>query len=156
MNVVLIIDDDWAIRESLTDILYHVQPRLRVLCAPNGKKGIEIACAESHDLILLDGNMPDMSGIQVAGLLRQTAATSKIPLVAMTGYDACSDAASALYRLCDAWLAKPFSVDCLLGLIRHIFEPADGDNHNRSKSGRPKQFTTRSLTGRRPLPATIA
>jgi two-component system cell cycle response regulator DivK len=155
MNLVLIIDDDWAIRESLTDILYLVQPHLRVLCAANGQKGIEMACAELPDLILLDGNMPDMNGVQVASQLRQLSATSKIPLIAMTGSDACGEAASALYRLCDAWLTKPFNIDCLMGLIRHISEPADAANHH-TPIGRPKQFTNRPLTGRRPLSATIA
>jgi CheY-like chemotaxis protein len=156
MNAVLIIDDDWAIRESLTDILHTVQPRLRVLCAPNGQKGIELACAEHPDLILLDGQMPDMNGAQVAGLLRQTPATSKIPLVAMTGYDACSEAASDLYRLCDVWLSKPFSLDCLLGLVRHLFDPADSVRQNHLNSHKFKRFTSRSFVTRPAAAVTIA
>lgn len=143
MNAVLIIDDDWSIRESLTDALCTVQPHVRVLCAPTGQKGVEIACAERPDLILLDGLMPDMNGAQVAGLLRQTPITSKIPLVAMTGCDACSEAATNLYRLCDAWLSKPFSLDCLLGLIRHLFEPT-----SQFHGSKPKRFTTHSFTTR--------
>jgi DNA-binding response OmpR family regulator len=154
MNAVLIIDDDWAVRETLTEILYLVTPRLRVLCAANGQKGIELACAEQPDLILLDGNMPDLNGVQVAGFLRQTAATSKIPLVAMTGCDACSEAASALYRLCDAWLSKPFSVECLLALIRHIFEPADANNQ--TNGSKPKRFAPRSFTSRSRPAVTIS
>lgn len=156
MNAVLIIDDDWATRESLTDVLYTIQPRLRVLCAANGQKGIELACAEHPDLILLDGQMPDMNGAQVAGLLRQTPATSKIPLVAMTGYDACSEAASDLYHLCDVWLSKPFSLDCLLGLIRHLFEPADSNRHTQPNGHKVKRFTSRSFVTRPAAAMTIS
>jgi DNA-binding response OmpR family regulator len=156
MNAVLIIDDDWAIRESLTDILCVVQPHLRVLCAPNGQKGIEMAAAERPDLILLDGQMPDMNGAQVAGLLRQSPLTSKIPLVAMTGFDASNEAATDLYRLCDAWLTKPFSLDCLLNLIRHIFEPTEANNHTQTNPTKSKRFTPHPFAVRTRTAATIS
>ena len=142
MNVVLIIDDDWAIRELLTDILRAIQPALKVLSASNGQKGVALACSELPDLILLDGQMPIMNGSQVATTLRQTTATSKIPLVAMTGHDDNNPATADLYKLCDAWVTKPFSMDCLHHLIGHFFEtttqPAKRYNlHSFNSTARP-------------------
>ena len=123
MNAVLIIDDDWAIRETLSDILQGVQSNLRVLSASSGKRGLEMALHEQPDLILLDAHIPDMNGAQLATSLRQTSATSKIPLVAISGSDPSNPAAAELYKLCDGWLNKPFATDCLLHLIQHLFEP---------------------------------
>jgi CheY-like chemotaxis protein len=138
MNVVLIIDDDWAIRETLTDILRAVQPNLRVLSAANGHRGMEMALNEQPDLILLDAQMPDMNGAQLATSLRQTDTTSKIPLVAISGSDPSHPAAADLYKLCDGWLNKPFSVDCLLHLIQHLFEPP-----SRPAEQAPKRYHSR-------------
>jgi CheY-like chemotaxis protein len=80
---VLIIDDE-------KDFCYFVKKNLMrdgmfdVITATSGKYGIELAESEQPDIILLDLVMPDMSGSEVAAVLKEKADTANIPILYIT------------------------------------------------------------------------
>jgi two-component system, cell cycle response regulator DivK len=82
-----------------------------VVHTPDGRAGIELAAAQSFDLILLDIQLPGMDGHAVAGALRANPALSHIPIVAVTSYAMAGDREKALAAGCDGYLEKPIDPD---------------------------------------------
>ena len=84
----------------------------RLLQANNGLLGIQMAESESVDLILLDINLPDIDGYEVARRLR---ASSKrqlalTPIIAVTANALKGDAEKALEAGCDVYMSKPINI----------------------------------------------
>jgi two-component system cell cycle response regulator DivK len=80
--------------------------------APNGMEGLKIADEISPDVILLDINLPDIDGYEVARRLRQSSNTALhyVPIIAITGNALKGDAEKALAAGCDVYMAKPINV----------------------------------------------
>jgi signal transduction histidine kinase/CheY-like chemotaxis protein len=83
LRIVLVIDDEPAILELLTGTL--LQEGFRVLRAPNGRKGVELATKYLPEVIILDLSMPDLTGIQIVEQLRAHPRTKNIPILINTG-----------------------------------------------------------------------
>ena len=84
----------------------------RLLQAKNGLTGVQMAESESVDLILLDINLPDIDGYEVARRLR---ASSKrqlalTPIIAVTANALKGDAEKALEAGCDVYMSKPINI----------------------------------------------
>ena len=84
----------------------------RLLKAMKGVEGVETAERESIDLILLDINLPDIDGYEVARRLR---ASSKrelktVPIIAVTANALKGDAEKALNAGCDVYMSKPINI----------------------------------------------
>ena len=82
---VLIIDDDVQLVELLMTFL--TMNEFEVLCAYDGRKGIELAKANRPDLIICDYEMPGLNGLTVLGILRQVMALKQTPIILMTGHE---------------------------------------------------------------------
>jgi two-component system cell cycle response regulator DivK len=84
----------------------------RLLEAANGMKGLEVAERESVDLILLDINLPDIDGYEVARRLRSSSkiALTRIPIIAITANALKGDAEKALEAGCDVYMSKPINI----------------------------------------------
>ncbi len=84
----------------------------RLLEAPNGLKGVEVAERENVDLILLDINLPDIDGYEVARRLRRSPkiALAHIPIIAITANALKGDAEKALEAGCDVYMSKPINI----------------------------------------------
>ena len=82
-KTILVVDDEEIMLEHLVNTLKRTG--CRVLSASKGLEAVKIAKAELPDLILLDVVMPDMDGGQVASELAGFSATSKIPIIFLTG-----------------------------------------------------------------------
>lgn len=82
------------------------------LWAQNGQAGIEIAESTRPDLILLDINLPDMDGYEVARKLRGSgkSALVYVPIIAITANALRGDAEKALAAGCDVYMAKPINI----------------------------------------------
>jgi CheY-like chemotaxis protein len=79
---VVIIDDEPAARYVMSKLLC-AKP-CRVLEAENGTDGLRVVKASSPQLILLDLNMPDISGFEVLNRLKNDASTQAIPVAVVT------------------------------------------------------------------------
>ena len=113
--LVLVVDDDEPQRRLLYDLLSRMG--YRVLLADSGTCGIAIACQERPDLILLDIRLPDMSGLEVAGVLKASPETSSIPIAAVTALAMPGDERAIRESGCDAYMAKPVRIEQLLKLV---------------------------------------
>ena len=80
--------------------------------AENGMKGLEAAESQEVDLILLDINLPDIDGYEVARRLRASSKTSlaRTPIIAITANALKGDAERALDAGCDVYMSKPINV----------------------------------------------
>jgi signal transduction histidine kinase len=102
---ILVVDDNEALRYSVTRTLQEAG--YQTLEAATGAEGLRL-CAESPDLILLDVNLPDMSGFQVCRQVKSSPSTSHIPVLHIS-----STFVDAEYRVkgleggADAYLTEP-------------------------------------------------
>ena len=84
----------------------------RLLQAMRGEDGVCVAEREEVDLILLDINLPDIDGYEVARRLRGSSKTSllHIPIIAITANALKGDAEKALDAGCDVYMSKPINI----------------------------------------------
>lgn len=113
---VLLIEDDQSVRWILGETLREMLD-VEILEAANGVEGLALALAERPDVVLMDLVMPGMDGLTVCRELRADPTTSSVPIVVMTGTHAAFGPAQELAGLGDAWLAKPFGLDELVGAV---------------------------------------
>jgi len=85
--------------------------------ASDGLKGFELALSLKPALILLDINLPGLSGFEVATKFRQTPELQKIPLVALTAKTLKSDRETALVAGCDGFIPKPLDPFTFVGQV---------------------------------------
>jgi diguanylate cyclase (GGDEF)-like protein len=103
---VLIIDDSAEARAVAKTRL--VQEGHEVLCAAGGVEGLEMVRRENPDLVLLDVDMPDLSGFEVCCLLKNDAATQSVPVIFLSGSDDAGDKARGLDLGAVDYVTKPF------------------------------------------------
>lgn len=84
----------------------------KLLKAENGIKGVALAEAEQVDLILLDINLPDIDGYEVARRIRSSPkhALAYVPIIAVTANALKGDADRALAAGCDVYMSKPINI----------------------------------------------
>jgi CheY-like chemotaxis protein len=118
---VLYVEDD-AVNYTLVERILEFRPAIRLLHAPRGQLGIELAQALRPKLVLLDLNLPDMHGSEVLRRLKQERTTADIPVVVLS-----ADAtASQIERLLSAgaknYLTKPFDLDPFLAVVDEFID----------------------------------
>lgn len=109
---VLVIDDSALIREAAKIALGAIGG-WRIVTAVSGEEGIERACSERFDAILLDMVMPGMDGIAVAERLHGIPATSSLPIVLLTAHERLEDSERFRCAPVVGVIAKPFGISDL-------------------------------------------
>lgn len=102
---ILLIEDNAQNLYMLTFLLEKHD--YRVLQARTGREGIDIACREKPDLILLDIQLPEMDGYEVARRLRERSECGMVPIVAVTSYAMVGDRDCSLAAGCNGYIEKP-------------------------------------------------
>ena len=115
MTQLLLIEDEAAMRE-LTATALELEG-YRVLTAPDGTTGIEMARRHRPDLILCDIMMPGIDGYQVLATLRADPTLSQIPFIFLTAKGEKKDLRQGMVSGADDYLTKPVALDDLLGAI---------------------------------------
>ena len=108
---ILYIEDNFANRMLVRRILMAYD--YTVVEAENGLQGIEKAKSELPDLILVDINMPDIDGYEVASRLRKIPELDNVPIVALTANVLRGHREKSLESGCDGYIPKPLDVDML-------------------------------------------
>jgi DNA-binding response OmpR family regulator len=103
--LVLIADDDPTLRLLASSTLGSA--RFRIALASDGKQALELFDRERPDLVLLDVDMPGMSGFQVCRSMRGRADASDVPIVMMTGRDDVAAINAAYDSGATDFVAKP-------------------------------------------------
>ena len=110
LRTLLCVEDNPA-NLKLVEQLIARRPDLRLLTAVNGNLGIESARNLSPSVILLDINLPDISGFEVLKVLRADAATAHIPVVALSANAMPRDIEKGLKAGFFRYLTKPIKVN---------------------------------------------
>ncbi len=116
MTTLLIIEDDLELLASMQHTLQR--NGFKILTAPDGLHGLELALKEHPDLIICDIMMPYVSGYEVLAELRSRSETSGIPFIFLTALDTPEDVREGMARGADDYLPKPFKQADLLHAIR--------------------------------------
>jgi CheY-like chemotaxis protein len=118
---VLCVDDNVANLALLREAL-ALRADCRVLTATDGRAGIEVARHYQPDVILMDNNMPVMSGLEALRALRADPVTAHIPVIAVTANAMPGAATAAMEAGYFRYLVKPFD---LVDLIDAVDEALD-------------------------------
>ena len=86
-------------------------PDMRLLTAVNGNDGIRIARASRPEVILMDINLPDISGFKALEILRSDPATARIPVIALSANAVPLNIESGLEAGFFRYLTKPIKAD---------------------------------------------
>jgi len=96
---------------KLVEQIIARHPDMRLLTAVNGNVGIKLARDNQPEVILMDINLPGISGIQALNILREDPATAHIPVVALSANAMPSDIKKGLKAGFFRYLTKPIKVD---------------------------------------------
>jgi two-component system cell cycle response regulator CtrA len=119
---VLLIEDDGATARSIELMLKS--ERFNVYTTDLGEEGIDLGKIYDYDIILLDLNLPDMSGFDVLRKLRGSKVRS--PVLILSGLDAIEDKIKGLGFGADDYLTKPFHKNELVARIHAIVRRSKG------------------------------
>jgi two-component system cell cycle response regulator DivK len=117
-KTILYIEDNEMNRKIVRDLLKRTKYAL--IEAHDGEAGVAKALETRPDLILMDIQLPKISGLEATKRLRAEAATAKTPIIAITSFALSGDDVKAKEAGATAYLAKPYSPFDLLSLIRKI------------------------------------
>jgi two-component system cell cycle response regulator DivK len=92
----------------------------RLIEAVDGQLGVETARRELPDLILMDIQLPKLSGLDATRMLRADPKTAAIPIIVITSFALSGDDQKAKDAGASAYLAKPYSPRELLQMIRKL------------------------------------
>ena len=120
MPKILLVEDNEENRDALSRRLER--RGYEVIMATDGKKGLAMAQSESPDVILLDMNLPEIDGWEVARTLKDSETTRKIPIIALTAHAMSGDREKAIGAGCDDYHTKPAELTKLLVQIQAILK----------------------------------
>ena len=109
-RTVLYVEDNAANLQLVEQIIAR-RPGMRLLSARNATLGIELAQAAKPDLILMDINLPGISGIEAMQMLRADPQTAHIPVVALSANAIARDIERGLEAAFFRYLTKPIRVN---------------------------------------------
>jgi two-component system, OmpR family, KDP operon response regulator KdpE len=112
-TTLLLVDDEPRIRRVLQTTLFDAG--YGVILAKNGQEGIDTVVREHPDLVLLDINLPDMSGFDACRLIRLSFAG---PILMLSVRNSVRDKIDALDAGADDYIVKPFAMAELLARVR--------------------------------------
>jgi two-component system cell cycle response regulator DivK len=117
-KTVLYVEDNEFNRKIVRQMLSATTHRL--LEAADGEEGVATAISAQPDLVLMDIQLPRLSGLDATRRLRQEPTTAHIPIIVVTSFALSGDDHKAMAAGASAYLAKPYSPRELLALIRRF------------------------------------
>jgi two-component system cell cycle response regulator DivK len=115
-KVVLLVEDNEFNRKIVRDLLARTPYRL--VEAVDGEAGVAAAQQERPDVIVMDVQLPKISGLEATRRLRAIPETAKTPIIVVTSFALSGDDKKAMEAGATAYLAKPYSPRQLLDAIK--------------------------------------
>jgi PAS domain S-box-containing protein len=132
LRTLLYVEDNPANLMLVEDLIAR-RPDIRLLSAADGNRGIEIARASRPDVILMDINLPGISGIQALRILAEDPATARIPVVALSANAIPRDIAKGLEAGFFRYLTKPIKVNEFMDTLDVALKYAKTESARASK-----------------------
>ncbi|MDR0809412.1 MAG: response regulator transcription factor [Gemmobacter sp.] len=129
---ILLVEDDPTTSRSIELMLTHAN--LNIYCTDLGEDGIDLAKLYDYDLILLDLNLPDMSGHEVLRQLRL--ARIETPILILSGADDTENKLRGFGFGADDYMTKPFHREELVARIHAIIRRSKGHAQSVIRTGR--------------------
>jgi PAS domain S-box-containing protein len=129
LRTLLYVEDNPA-NLKLVEQLIGRRAELRLLTAGNGNLGIELARSNHPEVILMDINLPGISGIQALEILREDPLTAHIPVLAISANAMPSDIKKGLEAGFFRYLTKPIKVDEFMDALNVALEFAEKNSDN--------------------------
>jgi len=123
---IIIVEDDEDIADSIRYNLEREGFRIRV--AATGEDALDLILNGPPNLILLDLNLPGMSGFEICRRLREESATSKVPILMLTARADETDKVLGLNIGADDYITKPFSMRELVARINAALRRSEGSD----------------------------
>jgi len=121
LRTLLYVEDNPA-NLKLVEQLIARRPDMRLLSARDGNTGVELARAHQPEVILMDINLPGISGIEALAILRGDAATSHIPVVALSANAMPRDIDKGLQAGFFRYMTKPIKVNEFMETLEEALE----------------------------------
>ena len=122
MTTVLIVEDNEMNRDMLSRRLQR--KGYEILIAIDGANGIDVATANTPDLILMDMSLPVMDGWEATRRLKADKTLEHIPIIALTAHAMANDREKALEAGCDDYDTKPIELPRLLAKMEALLFPS--------------------------------
>lgn len=147
-RLVLMVEDDNKLREVLTKFLSRND--YEVLAAENGKVGLELFYENSKnlDIVLLDGMLPDIDGVDVLKEIREH---SQVPVIMLTARESEEDQLNGLNNGADNYITKPFLMKVLLVYMNKLIQRNSNEDTDVIEKGAlklEKQFRKAYINGK--------
>ena len=118
MSTLLVIDDEPSIRYAFGDVFH--EPEVKLLTAGSAREGLEVIAQRRPDVVILDINLPDLSGLET--FRRIQSIDARIPVVFITAYGTTETAIEAMKLGAYDYLLKPLEHDQLCDLVSRAFD----------------------------------
>lgn len=146
-RLVLMVEDDNKLREVLTKFLSRND--YEVLAAENGKVGLKLFYENSNnlDIVLLDGMLPDIDGVDVLKEIREH---SQVPVIMLTARESEEDQLNGLNNGADNYITKPFLMKVLLVHMDKLIQKNSNEDTDVIEKGAlklEKQFRKAYING---------
>lgn len=137
-ELVLIADDDSDLLNFLVDIVKNAG--FRVNAATSGQQAVELFWEEQADVVLLDFNMPDITGIQALAEIKEM--RPSVPVFIMSGKGDIPIAVSAIKQGACDFIIKPMDFNALIATLKNAMPAASEDTEAYDKN-EPETLTER-------------
>ncbi|KPK07721.1 MAG: histidine kinase [Betaproteobacteria bacterium SG8_39] len=121
-KVILYVEDNEFNRKIVRDLLKRTKYEL--IEAHDGEAGVATAIEKKPDLILMDIQLPKISGMEAMRRIRSEESMAETPIIAITSFALSGDDVKAKEAGATAYLAKPYSPFDLLKAIRSLLPEA--------------------------------
>ncbi|ASK87098.1 response regulator transcription factor [Sphingorhabdus sp. SMR4y] len=123
---ILHIEDDAQTAEMVSTAM--AKTGAETVWAADGTEGLRLASGKKFDLVILDRMLPDMSGIEIIGKLRE--AGVDVPVLMLSALGRTENRIEGLDAGVDDYLAKPFEQEELIARVRALHRRASGQSHS--------------------------
>ena len=123
-RTILVIEDNQLNLKLVRDVLQHAG--FSVVAAPTGEAGVTIATEQPPDLVLMDLQLPGITGTEALRLLRSHPSSRGVPVVAVTAFAMREDRERAAAAGFDGFVEKPISTRALPAQVERFLEAGHG------------------------------
>ena len=119
-KTILIVEDNELNMKLFNDLLES--KGYNIVQTDNGLNAVELVRTHMPDLILMDIQLPEVSGLEVTKWLKADANLAHIPVIAVTAFAMKGDEEKILQGGCEAYISKPISIGKFLATIESFIE----------------------------------
>ncbi len=120
LPLVVIAEDHVELNEFIAQSLQH--DNYRCLRAYNGREALRLVEQHMPDLVITDLMMPEMSGEELVGYIKESDSIGHIPIIVLTAKNQVDDRIDLYQAGADNYIPKPFKVDELLAVVENVLK----------------------------------